>query len=1019
MITNLNFTLLEPVVRHSRSVSIFLFATQILLASVTPLRSQEADKREALAKAHEAFQAADKLFDEGKYDAAEREYIKLIEQLPKLFKPNSEQEHAVRSNLALLYSTTGRLAESRKEYRALLDMMHEKWGRTDPRSNPVIAKLARLIRENDDVDKAEKMLLEALKHCQAANDQSYKNYVPIANELSLIYQQQGKFDRAVPLARQALQITIATKGIKNVETLGIAHNLGGILFGLGNYSEAESILLDTRTIHLELDQSPLDLALCDYTLSELFVILGRYNDADFLLAEAITIYEKRFPQGSSDQVRALTARGRLAQLQKDKILAEIYFEKATQMLDQLKETESQAALDLESNFASFKMSIKEYQAAEQLLEHIIEVCQKQKNTFYLIQNKHNLAYCLMLQNRLDEAIKQQTETNREWIHLLPPNHYLTIVSQHNLARMYQGKADDANALKYFDFARTNSFNHAVELLPSLSVSQQLNHVFLQDYPHLHRALNLALNQPEDPIIVDKTIEWLANAKGLPTKLRADSIARSQAKNKWTADRNDLKMADVDQKISVLAKRLLEVANQPELREQLNAEMKTLQEEKRKLSREERKLETQEVKERTWIETSQVVRALKKSDALIDILRLGIYQPLEEKPIRFHYVAWVITPTKKTVIDLGDADAIDQQAIKVRRLISQGERRIAEIGEVKAEEEVKKELSTLSDMLLRPLQKSIDSAEQWIISPDGELWTIPWGALLIDEQRYLIEAKKLFLVNSSADIVRPSTVEPNKLPTTPPVIYANPEFGQLVKDKEKQGPRFSNGLRLGAVPQLTGASLEAQSAEKLFKKIYGDNVIAHTNSNATTENFFALKRPTALHIATHGFFEPSLGHAQLTDDQFQKGQLGILASFDDPLLRCGLLAANCNRTDGEGVQGIITGLDVLSLDLRGCQMVILSACETGLGDNYVGEGVSGLRQAFHLAGARSVLASLWSISDNSTATLMEDLASKWSKDDQSVADAFAEAQRSLIAKLRKANKSAHPYHWGAFAITQVP
>jgi CHAT domain-containing protein len=85
---------------------------------------------------------------------------------------------------------------------------------------------------------------------------------------------------------------------------------------------------------------------------------------------------------------------------------------------------------------------------------------------------------------------------------------------------------------------------------------------------------------------------------------------------------------------------------------------------------------------------------------------------------------------------------------------------------------------------------------------------------------------------------------------------------------------------------------------------------------------------------------------------------------------------------------------------------------------VGEGVSGLRQAFHLAGARSVLASLWSISDNSTATLMDDFASKWSND-QSVADAFAEAQRSLIAKLRKANKSAHPYHWAAFAITQVP
>jgi CHAT domain-containing protein/Flp pilus assembly protein TadD len=1017
MITNLNFTMLEPVVRYSRSVSIFLVATQILLASVTPLRSQQADKPETPAQALKAFQAADKLFDEGKYDAAEREYIKLMDQLPKLFKPNSEQEHAVRSNLALLYSTTGRLAESRKEYRALLDMMHEKWGRTDPRSNPVIAKLARLIRENDDVDKAEEMLLEALKHCQAAKDQSYRYYVPIANELSLIYQQQGKFDRAEPLARQALQITIATKGIKNVDTLGIAHNLGGILYGLGNYPEAESILLDTRKIHLELDQSPLDIALCDYTLSDLFIVLGRYNDADFLLAEAITIYEKLFPQGSSDQVRALAAKGRLAQLQNDKILAEIYFEKATQMLEQLKESESQTAVDLESSFASFKMSIKEYQAAEQLLKHTIEVCQKLKNTFGLIKNKHNLAYCLMLQNRLDEAIKQQTEINREWIHLLPPNHSLTIVSQHNLARMYQGKADDANALKYFELARVNSFNHAVELLPSLPIPQQLDHIFLQDYPHLHRGLNLALSRPDDPMVIDKTIEWLANAKALPTKLRADSIARSQAINQQPTDRSNPKVADIDRQISKLALQLLELGNEPKLREQLNIELKTLQEEKRLLTRQEGKLAAQGVKERTWIETSQVVSSLEKSEALVDILRLGIYQPLEEKPLRYHYVAWVITPTKKRVIDLGDADTIDQLAIKVRKLISQGEQRIAAIGEVKAEEEVKKELSALSDKLIRPLHTAIDSAEQWIISPDGELWTIPWGALLIDEQRYLIEAKKLFLLNSSADMTQRNAVERSKLPTTPPVIYANPEFGELVQ-KENQGPSFSNGLRLGAVPQLAGASLEAESALKLFKKIYGDNVIAHTKSNATTENFLALKRPVALHIATHGFFEPSLGYTEMSNDQFQKGQLGVLANFSDPLLRCGLLGAKCNQINGNGVQGVITGLDVLSLDLRGCQMVILSACETGLGDNYVGEGVSGLRQAFHLAGARSVLASLWSISDNSTAILMDDFASKWSND-QSVADAFAEAQRSLIAKLRKANKSAHPYHWGAFAITQVP
>jgi tetratricopeptide (TPR) repeat protein len=240
---------------------------------------------------------------------------------------------------------------------------------------------------------------------------------------------------------------------------------------------------------------------------------------------------------------------------------------------------------------------------------------------------------------------------------------------------------------------------------------------------------------------------------------------------------------------------------------------------------------------------------------------------------------------------------------------------------------------------------------------------------------------------------------------------------------------SAGSALGIlpkVPRLLGTAKEAITVRPKIKKWLGQEPNVYLGEQASEAMVKAVKNPRVLVLATHGYFLPAqqAEHKDRASFDMDDGQRSA-ALFDqkgqaieNPLLRCGLLFAGCNkRTEAKTGEddGILTGLEIVGMNLSGCELVVLSACETGLGDVRSGEGVAGLRQAFQLAGAKGVLASLWNVPDQETAFLMSAFYDETASG-RSQAAALRQAQLQRIEARRRQFAAAHPFYWAAFSLT---
>ncbi|TVQ16070.1 MAG: CHAT domain-containing protein, partial [Leptolyngbya sp. DLM2.Bin15] len=410
----------------------------------------------------------------------------------------------------------------------------------------------------------------------------------------------------------------------------------------------------------------------------------------------------------------------------------------------------------------------------------------------------------------------------------------------------------------------------------------------------------------------------------------------------------------------------------------------------------------------------VQQQIPADGALVELVRYEPFDPSGAGTLGApRYAAYVLFPSGEIrSVDLGDAAAMDAQIFTFLDALRDPRSNIQPIARA------------LDAQLMQPIRALTGDATHLLLSPDAALNLIPFAALMDESNSYLLERYTFTYLTSGRDLLRMNRgLEPGQ----GPVIVANPDYGATELAAASRGtPSQGNAVlsaqrstdfsSLSAFGSLPGTETEAAAILPLLP-----NATLWDGNEATEAVIKQVQAPSILHLATHGFFLQDQDCLAVPGDT-RTASIDVISTMqtdcvptprnmENPLLRSGLVFAGVNQRASfadDDDDGVLTAQEVTRMHLFGTQLVVLSACETGLGNVVNGDGVYGLRRAFVLAGAESQLMSLWKVDDLGTSDLMQGYYER-------LMDGAGRSQalRDIQLELQSTGAYGHPYYWAGF------
>lgn len=1021
----------------------FLYARMGFYAKAEPLYqralmiSEKASGRENQDIATMLNNLAGLYYSNGAFAKAKPLYLRALAIAEKTLGPAHPNVAKSLSNLATLYHTAGFYAKAESLYQRAMAIGEKNLAPEHLERAAYLNNLAGVYHSMGAYARAESLYHQALAILTKGFGGDHPEVAQTLGNLGALYKTMGAYTAAESLYQQA---RLAREKVLGPEHPALAQdmtNLATLYFAMGNYVKAESMFvlaLSIRENGLEPDHP--DLARSLFNLASFRQAMGSYDETEALYARALKIFAKTLGAEHSLVAKTLSmwanyyqARGFLTQADS------LYHEASIILAKVLGPEHRDVAINL-NNWALLYSSRRSYARAESLFQHALAITEKNLGPnhpevagilsnlaqVYSATGSHTRAeQC----SRLALAISEKT---------LGPEHPDLIKCLNDLAFHWaaMNKIDSVRAiaprlskLHFYQYHR---------VLPHLPERRQLEFMAINSpLPSLWPSLCLEFGAKYHDIQVLSS-EVLLNDKGLSLELLA---ARS----------HDLKLGDPV--VASLRDSLNQVSTQlanlylsgPKLTTSAAQFMREIQ----SLGRQQQRLEYAlaargyETAAKSPVTASQVSGALRSDEVLIGFWHFQQYHFASPKETwgNWRYLAFVFQSDHDvTVIDLSAADSIQQSLAELGAAIRRSETEQISSKQQQGELLFKAKGQQLWQLLFKPLLSVIGEKKKIIICADGALHYLPFGVMVDEQNRYLVESYQFHYVSTSREILQSiARGKPARNTANAAVIIADPQFDfaslQIASASASSKSletefltRHSRDWRQMGFGQLKYTRPEAVAIDSSLKH-KGIATKLYLQDQAQESVLKNVASPQILHISTHGFFlpdQPELRKPKEIGGFSSIGEFDSTPALENPSLRCGLAFAGANHAEfvNEGEDGLATAMEIAGLDLQGTDLVTLSACLTGVGELRSGEGVFGLHRSFLLAGAKTVVASLWSVPDIETKDLMVEFYRRYLFGEKiSKSEALRQAQLAVIEQLRKKYGAAHPAYWGAFVCIGEP
>ncbi len=874
-----------------------------------------------------------------------------------------------------------------------------------------------------DMARAEPLLQRAITMREATLGKGHPDVAYSLNNLANLYIQQGLYARAEPLHERALAIRETALGKHHPDVAHSLNNLAILYYERGQYSRAEP--LHERALAIRetaLGKQHPDVAHSLTSLANLYLQQGLYARAESFYARSLAIREAAFGKQHPYVAHSLTDLGELYRLRGMHARARPLHERSLAIRESTRGKNHPDVAHGLNNLAELYQEQGLYAQAEPLYQRALAIREE-----VLGQHHSDVAYSLLSLAGIYQA--QGLYARAEPLTQRALTIWETAIGEH-----HPGVARALNNLAMLHLAR-HQLDSAVPLLTrAFAISEQRLRQEALDFSEFRLTSFLQFLRADEERIYsllraypdDASVRRLAFTAVLLRKGRSvEEIAgtsRTIYRSLGPEDR------DTFERLRGLRAQLAQLSlNGPGQRSTADH-----QQQLKALSEQGDALEADLAKRSAPLRAltalpspadivDRVAAALPPDGALIEFVAYTD-RDLVPKPgardaqsaARLHYLALLLLPDASIrALDLGPVAPIDRAASNLRDALARRDT---------ASQSSARALYTLAFQPLLPL---LGDVRRIFLAPDGQLGLIPFDALH-DGQQFLLESFDFSYLTSGKDLLPRSGELP---PASSVTVIADPAFDSPpdmlastpmeTRARAQRSPaleRFFATLRTHLAGQswapLPGTRKEAEAIQRLLPQAQ-----LLLGSNATKQRLLELAAPGVLHIATHGFF--------LKDAATPKGSRGTAhvgshaggapgQAPTDPLLRSGIVLAGAKastldtpaESSHPAENALVTALEFAGFDLWGTQLVVLSACDTGRGDIKHGQGVYGLRRAFVVAGAETVVMSLWKVNDDSTRLLMEEyyrhlLAGR----------GRAEGLREAMQTLRKTHP--HPYYWAPF------